>query len=157
MFVEIALAAVKRFGVSIKQAHLDGSSMCVQGEYLNDQLETNSTEMGPEEPSSGHQDSAKAEAEENAEPAPIEITHGYSRDYRPDLKQFTLALITSGDGDVPLYLRVGNGNDADQAVFTEVIAQFRASVESRSTGSLCSRCRPLHRGEPRSVRSHSLD
>jgi transposase len=56
---------------------------------------------------------------------PIEITHGYSRDYRPDLKQFTLSLITSGDGDVPLYLRVGNGNDADKAVFTEVIAEFQ--------------------------------
>ncbi len=110
VFVEIALAAVKRFGVSIKQAHLDGSSMCVQGQYLNDQPETNST---------------SAEAEENAEPVPIEITHGYSRDYRPDLKQFTLAMITSGDGDVPLYLRVGNGNDADQAVFTEVIAEFQ--------------------------------
>ena len=125
VFVEIALAAVKRFGVSIKQAHLDGSSMCVQGEYLNDQLETNSAEMSPEEQSSGDQDSAKAEAEENAEPVPIEITHGYSRDYRPDLKQFTLALITSGDGDVPLYLRVGNGNESDQAVFTEVIAEFQ--------------------------------
>ena len=56
---------------------------------------------------------------------PIEITYGYSRDHRPDLKQFTLELITSGDGDVPLYLRVGNGNDADQAVFTEVLAQFQ--------------------------------
>ncbi len=67
MFVEIALAAVKRFGVSIKQAHLDSSSMCVQGEYLNDQPETTSTEMAPEEQSSGHQDSAKSEAEENAE------------------------------------------------------------------------------------------
>ena len=122
MFVEIALAAVKRFGVSIKQAHLDGSSMCVQGQYLNDQPETNS---------------AEAAAAENAEPVPIEITHGYSRDYRPDLKQFTLAMITSGDGDIPLYLRVGNGNDADQAVFTEVIAEFRASVESRPTRSLC--------------------
>ena len=82
--------------------------MCVQGEYLNNQPET----------------------EEKSEPVPIEITHGYSRDYRPDLKQFTLALITSGDGDVPLYLRVGNGNDSDQAVFTEVIAEFRASMES---------------------------
>jgi transposase len=125
VFVEIALAAVKRFGVSIKQAHLDGSSMCVQGEYLNDPPQTNSVAIGPEEQSSGHQDSAKSEAEEHAEPVPIEITHGYSRDYRPDLKQFTLALITSGDGDVPLYLRVGNGNDADQAVFTEVIAEFK--------------------------------
>ncbi len=124
VFVEIALAAVKRFGVSIKQAHLDGSSMCVQGEYLNNQPETNSAEIEPEEQSGGAI-SAKSEAEENAEPVPIEITHGYSRDYRPDLKQFTLALITSGDGDVPLYLRVGNGNDADQAVFTEVIAEFQ--------------------------------
>ena len=26
---------------------------------------------------------------------------------------------------MPLYLRVGNGNDADQAVFTEVIAEFQ--------------------------------
>lgn len=110
VFMEIALAAVKRFGVSIKQAHLDGSSMCVQGEYLNNQPETISDEAG---------------VKENAEPVPIEINHGYSRDYRPDLKQFTLAMIASGDGDVPLYLRVGNGNDADQAVFTEVIAEFQ--------------------------------
>jgi transposase len=125
VFVEIALAAVKRFGVSIKQAHLDASSMCVQGEYLNSQPETTSTEIAPEEQCSRHQDSGKSEAEEDAEPVPIEITHGYSRDHRPDLKQFTLALITSGDGDVPLYLRVGNGNDADQAIFTKVIAEFQ--------------------------------
>ena len=51
VFVEIASSAVKRFGVSLKQAHLDGSSMCVQGEYLNDQPETNSAEMALEEPS----------------------------------------------------------------------------------------------------------
>ena len=67
MFVEIALAAVKRFGVSIKQGHLDGSSMCVQGEYLNEQLETNSAKMAPKEQLGGHQDSAKSEAEENAD------------------------------------------------------------------------------------------
>jgi transposase len=125
VFMELALAAVKRFGVSTKRAHLDGSSFCVQGEYLNSQPETDSAEMASSEPSSDAKDSAKAEAEDAAELVPIEITHGYSRDHRPDLKQFTLSLITSGDGDVPLYLRVGNGNDADQAVFTEVIAQFQ--------------------------------
>ena len=114
VFMEMALAVVKRFGVSTKRAHLDSSSFCVQGEYLNSQAVS-------EEQSSGH----KAEAEDSAEPVPIEINHGYSRDHRPDLKQYTLALLTSGDGDVPLYLRVGNGNDADQAVFTEVIAQFQ--------------------------------
>ena len=131
VFVEIALAAVKRFGVSIKQVHLDGSSMCVQGEYISDQAKTNSVEIASQEQSGEHQDLVKAETEENAEPVPIKITHGYSRDYRPDLKQFTLALITSGDGDVPLYLRVGNGNDADQAVFTEVIGEFQQQWKAK--------------------------
>jgi transposase len=45
VFVEIALAAVKRFGVSMKQVHLDGSSICVQGEYLSDQAKTNSVKI----------------------------------------------------------------------------------------------------------------
>ena len=125
VFLEMALAAVKRFGVSTQRAHLDSSSFCVQGEYLNSGPEPNGAETASGEQSGQTQDSARAEAEENAEPVPIQITHGYSRDHRPDLKQFTLDLITSGDGDVPLYLRVGNGNDADQAVFTEVIAQFQ--------------------------------
>jgi hypothetical protein len=31
-------------------------------------------------------------------PVPIKITYGYSRDHRPDLKQFILDLICSGDG-----------------------------------------------------------
>jgi transposase len=125
VFMESALAAVKRFGVSTKQAHLDGSSFYVQGAYLNAQLENNLAEITPSEPLSSSKDSAKVEAEDSVEPVPIEITHGYSRDHRPDLKQFTMSLITSGDGDVPLYLRVGNGNDTDQAVFTEVIAEFQ--------------------------------
>ncbi len=123
--MESALAAVKRFGVSTKRAHLDSSSFCVQGEYLHSEPENHSAEIEPLEQSSRTKDSAKTEAEDSAEPVPIEITHGYSRDHRPDLKQYTLDLITSGDGDVPLYLRVGNGNDVDQAVFTEVLGQFQ--------------------------------
>lgn len=125
VFMEIALAAVKRFALSTKRVHLDSSSFCVQGEYLKSQSGTHSAEIAASQQPSGAKDSAKLKAEDSAEPVPIEITHGYSRDHRPDLKQYTLDLITSGDGDIPLYLRVGNGNDADQAVFTEVIAQFQ--------------------------------
>ena len=99
IFVEIALAVVLKFDVSSARLHLDGSSMYVHGQYLKD--------------------------ETSSEPVPIEITHGYSRDHRPDLKQFTLNLITSGDGDVPLYLTVGNGNEVDKAVFPEIIEQFK--------------------------------
>lgn len=111
VFMEVALAAVKRFWVSTQRVHLDSSSFCVQGEYLNSVPQPNSAATAPGEQSSQTQDSAAAEAEEKAEPVPIQITHGYSRDHRPDLKQFTLDLITSGDGDVPLYLRVGNGKE----------------------------------------------
>ena len=53
VFVEIALAAVKRFGVSIKQVHLDGSSICVQGEYINNQPERNLGEIEPKVQSDG--------------------------------------------------------------------------------------------------------
>ena len=55
----------------------------------------------------------------------IRITHGYSRDKRPDLKQFMVDLICSGDGDVPLYLRVGSGNESDQGIFAQLIKEFR--------------------------------
>jgi transposase len=125
VFMAVALAAVQRFGVSTKRTHLDSSSFCVQGEYLNSQPESNAVDIEAQGQSRERKDSPKVAAEDSAEPVPIEITHGYSRDHRPDLKQFTLSLITSGDGDVPLYLRVGNGNDADKAVFTEVIAEFK--------------------------------
>lgn len=45
-----------------------------------------------------------ARAEGAAEPAVIAITYGYSRDHRDDLKQWMLALATTHDGDVPLFL-----------------------------------------------------
>ena len=64
-------------------------------------------------------------AEAVTDPQVVHITHGYSRDHRPDLKQFMLNTICSADGDVPLYLRVGNGNEADKTTFAKVIAEYR--------------------------------
>ncbi len=59
---------------------------------------------------------------------PIKITYGYSRDRRPDLKQFMIDLIVSGDGDVPLFLKVGDGNEADKAVFGQIAREFKKQV-----------------------------
>ncbi len=39
-----------------------------------------------------------------------------SRDHRPDLKQFIIDLICSGDGDVPLFFKVADENQTDSAV-----------------------------------------
>ena len=104
VFVHLALKAARHFGVKTSSVHLDSTSFHVDGEY---------TPKGRVPP--------RAEDE----PQPIVITHGYSRDHRPDLKQFLLSMITSGDGDVPLYLRVGDGNDADKAIFAQMIQDFR--------------------------------
>jgi transposase len=105
VFVHLALKAARHFGLKTGSVHLDSTSFHVDGEY---------TPVGRVAP--------RAEDE----PQPIVITHGYSRDHRPDLKQFLLSMMTSSDGDVPLYLRVGNGNDADKAIFAQMILDFRA-------------------------------
>jgi transposase len=46
-------------------------------------------------------------------------------DHRPDLKQFIVDLMCSGDGDIPLYLRVGDGNETDSAIFAQLTREFR--------------------------------
>ncbi len=47
----------------------------------------------------------------------IEITHGYSRDHRPDLKQFIIELISSADGDIPIFFKAASGNQSDGSKF----------------------------------------
>jgi hypothetical protein len=46
------------------------------------------------------------ELEELAVKSPKEITiiYGYSGDHRPDLKQFIIEMICSGDGDIAIYI-----------------------------------------------------
>ena len=101
VFVTIALEAARKFGVKMASLHLDSSSFHVHGEY----------------------DTRKQPTQE--EPTAIEITHGYSRDYRPDLKQLIVDLMCSGDGDLPLYLRVADGNESDCAMRAQMLNDFR--------------------------------
>lgn len=116
VFLIIALAAAKKFGVNLDRAHLDSTSFHLHGQYNNTLPEVF---FGSEK---GNANSVKGEAvEEAGVPQPISITHGYSRDHRPDLKQFILDLICSGDGDVPLFLRVADGNESDRAVFAQIL------------------------------------
>src|SRR4028119_2480507 len=61
-------------------------------------------------------------------PVPVKITYGYSRDHRPDLKQFILDLICSGDGDVPLFLRVASGNESDNSIFASICQDFKKQL-----------------------------
>lgn len=55
----------------------------------------------------------------------IELRHGYSRDHRPDLKQFIIDMICTEDGDIPLYLKIDSGNVDNKSVFVERIKEFK--------------------------------
>jgi len=41
------------------------------------------------------------------------------------VKQFMMDVICTGDGDVPLFLRIGDGNESDRAIFAQLMKQFQ--------------------------------
>ena len=122
IFLSIALAAVKKYGISTNYSHLDATSFSVQGKYENNWPKVEVVREGKKDESSS----------DEPLPQPIRITYGYSRDKRPDLKQFMLDLIVSGDGDIPLFLRTGDGNETDKAVFGKILADFKKQVDFES-------------------------
>lgn len=97
LFTSVAMRAYEHFGLSAPSLHLDSSSISVTGNY----------------------------AAPLDDMATVSITYGYSKDHRPDLKQFLVHLMCSNDGDVPLFLRIGDGNESDRAVFAHLMAEFR--------------------------------
>ncbi|MEM1171342.1 MAG: IS1634 family transposase, partial [Cyanobacteria bacterium P01_H01_bin.35] len=68
------------------------------------------------------------EYEEDLEPKPIKITYGYSRDKRPDLKQFMMDLICTNDGDYQMWMRIGSGNESDQKEFVKAMKDFKSQL-----------------------------
>lgn len=102
VFLALCMKAAKRFDIICERAHLDSTSMSVSGAYVNS---VGSTPL--------------------ATTVPISICYGYSRDHRPDLKQFVMNLVCWGDGDIPAFLELVDGNQADKARFAGVIGQFQ--------------------------------
>jgi transposase len=108
LFAGIARQARAKLGISSRLVHVDTTSFAVSGEY---------------------------EAESEAEMA-VNITYGYSRDHRSDLKQWMLALATTQGTDLPLFLRPLDGNTSDRvslmAAIEELHEQLRAPDEEQS-------------------------
>ena len=113
LFLIIALEVVKKYGIDTKYSHLDSSSLHLHGKYDNC-LNNPEEELGINK--------------EN----PINITQGYSRDHRPDLKQCILDLIVSSDGDIPLFFRGASGNESDKAVFAHILVEYSKQVDFES-------------------------
>jgi transposase len=116
LFAGLALRARRAFAVPLTRLHADTTSFAVSGAY----------------PATATMAAADPGGEPEAEPAVIHVTYGYSRDHRADLKQWMLALITSGEG-VPHYVRPLNGNASHKEelprVVMELTRQLRESGE----------------------------
>jgi transposase len=103
LFVKVCLGAVQQYGISQTTAHFDASSFAVTGDYDYPEM-------------SGSEGTA-----------PIQITYGYSRDHRPDLKQFVLNLVCWGDGDIPAFIELADGNQADKQRFAGLMKDFQTA------------------------------
>ncbi len=100
LFASIANKALQRFDITVSAAHLDTTSFSFHGEY--DPKDVDETAM--------------------------RITHGYSKDHRPDLKQAVLAIITAQKSSIPIWIEAIDGNHADVASMPVVIDGFCAQL-----------------------------
>jgi len=101
LWTEIGLNILKKYDINTEFSHLDSSSISLEGQYNQSNQEDNL----------------------------VNITYGYSKDKRPDLKQIMIDIMVSNDGDIPLLLRVGNGNESDKKVFVEFIKKYQENFE----------------------------
>ena len=103
---ELALAGCTQERIEQRFHHLDTTSFSLSGNYVS-------------------------ESDKQA----IAITHGYSKDHRPDLKQVVLELLVSQDGGVPLVSKSWDGNTSDTPIFKEraeaLMAAFARSPTPR--------------------------
>lgn len=96
VFASVASKALSVYGIKHKFVHLDSSSFHLHGQYDVD---------APDEEM-------------------VSITHGYSRDHRPDLKQVVAQIITSHQSSLPVWLEVLSGNSSDKESFSESVTAY---------------------------------
>jgi transposase len=91
----IATTAAERLGLAPRLAHLDRTSVHLDGRYHSE--------------------------EEPAEPV-IQITRGYSRDHRPDLHHVMWELVLEHRAGIPVLMKPLSGNSRDATDFGVVVS-----------------------------------
>ena len=99
----IATTAAARLGLTPRFAHLDSTSVHVDGRYNSD--------YAPDE-------------------QVVHITRGYSRDHRPDLNQVMLELIVEHQAGIPVLMKPLSGNSSDAPEFGQVIRAHIAPLHT---------------------------
>lgn len=105
LFAEVAFGVAIDNNLLEDKNHLDTTSILVHGAY-----------------------------EVTDEPKTIEVTRGFSKDRRPDLKQVILSLVVNGASSIPLWMDPLDGNSSDKVSFHETIKKvenFRSQIDVR--------------------------
>jgi transposase len=105
VFAQVAQNALTTYGIEHRFFHLDSSSFHLHGQY------------SVEEP----------------EKEAIEVTYGYSKEQRPDLKQVVLNLITGHGSQLPVWMEALSGNSSDKESFPESIQAFYGQLKGEES------------------------
>lgn len=100
IFAQVASHALCVYGISHRFVHLDTTSFSVEGEYNRPEA-----------------------------PGVIRITHGYSRDHWPDLKQVVVALMTTYRSALPIWIQALDGNTNDSRAFPRIVEAYLAQMK----------------------------
>ena len=101
LFTACAVRASMRFGLERRYVHFDTTSRSVWGEYQF------------------------AETQD----LPFQVTYGYSKDKRPDLKQFVLSTLCV-DRAVPIWGKPEDGNASDKTLNTALLSEIAQLLAS---------------------------
>jgi transposase len=104
LLCELALQAIKEFGIDCSQLHNDSTSITLYGDYL------------------------QADGRERGGQPTAAARRGHNKEGRGDLKQLLLILTVSADGAVPLAHRLADGNTTDDQTHIETWEGLRALV-----------------------------
>jgi len=101
IFTACAVRADQVYGLDKRYVHFDTTSISVYGDYL---------------PPEGQPD-------QQEQAVPFTITHGYSKDKRPDLKQFVFSTLCV-DRAVPLWGAPEDGNASDKTINNTLLSDI---------------------------------
>lgn len=122
LFGEVAFETALEHDLLGRLNHLDTTSLSVCGEYASEEAPVCAEKKG------------SASDDEQDMPQVIKLTHGHSKDCRPDLKQAVLSLVVNGPAGLPLWMEGLDGNSSDKTSFHETIKKVEAFQAQIDTG-----------------------
>lgn len=105
LIMGVVRRVIDEFDISLDELHNDSTTVSFHGSY----------------------EEAEQEGRVRGRPS-LAITHGHSKDHRPDLKQLLYVLTVTDDGGVPIYFTSASGNTSDDTTHRQTWELLRQLV-----------------------------